>query len=136
MSRPILQRLVRRAELYGTECLWQAAERDLRLDAENLAALALQLRRLDPAWRLSRAERDRLVTGLLDAGWPDARIMKAAGVGRTALWGLNTQQIRGETVRFSRSGHNGTAGPKTGSTGLRRAPSGLHADGGREQAGT
>ena len=55
MSRVVtLEQLVRRAELYGTECLWQTAERNLDVDIEDLGRLAMHLRRIDPSWRLSR----------------------------------------------------------------------------------
>lgn len=78
-----LQQLVRRAELYGTELVYGTAERDLHMSVEDLGCLALALRRIDPEWKLTRpsprrrdqvGQRNRLVFGLLGAGWPDKRI--------------------------------------------------------------
>jgi len=123
MSRAVtLQQLVRRAELYGTELVYGTAERNLHVSVEDLGCLALRLRRIDPEWKLTLpshrrrdqvGQRNRLVFGLLDAGWPDKRIRAAAGIGATTFRALKAQYLRGETAQISRSRQITLDPPKT-----------------------
>ena len=53
-----LRRYVRHAEQYGVDGVFEAAIGDL--DADQLAALELRLRELDPKWRPPRDRRDVL----------------------------------------------------------------------------
>lgn len=116
-----LQQLVRRAELYGTELLWETVERNLDVDIEDRGRLALHLRRIDPAWKLSKrtsprvlvSQRDRLIFGLIDAGWTDKRIRAAAGVGATTFRALKAQYLRDANAQKSGDGHITPTPPET-----------------------
>lgn len=95
--------LVRHAELYGAEEVYETAEQ-CGWDFQQLGRLAMQLRRIDrerrltgrddyrsaargvmltpDPWRLDAERRERLVLGLLEAGLPDRRVRDMAGVGQ------------------------------------------------------
>src|SRR5438477_3912781 len=78
MNDPSLADLIRHAERFGIERVYETAEE--HLPALELGYLVLRLRRVDKHWRLSADERERLIRGLIEAGVPDREIREMARV--------------------------------------------------------
>jgi len=92
MSERTLANFVRHAELWrGVEGLYETARHEL--DDRNLARLAGRLRRIDPAWKLTRTERRRLASALLELNLDFKRICRQTGISRTTLWRLREQVV-------------------------------------------
>ena len=77
--RPTLGGLIRHAERFGTECVYETAE-ELGFPALELGYLARHLRRVDRLWRLTPDQRERLIEELLAAGTRRREIADMAGV--------------------------------------------------------
>ena len=58
-------------------------------------------------------QRDRLISGLLDAGWPDKRIRAAGKVGATTFRALKAQYLRAANDQISGYGQITPDPPKT-----------------------
>jgi len=68
----------------GVEGVYEAARTEL--DDRDLGRLVERLRRIDPDYRLDRAERHRLLTQLIEAKVADRRIIRQLGVSRQTVW--------------------------------------------------
>ena len=80
----VTDRLIRHAQLYGVADVYETAEAE-RLAPEELGRLAARLRRINPQWRLTREQTDRLLDGLIAVEMPDRRILEMAGISRPTL---------------------------------------------------
>jgi hypothetical protein len=80
---PSLPALVRHAERYGVECVYETAEgmgTHGLMSSIDVGALARHLRRIDPSWRLTTDQRERLVAQLRASGVTNRNAADMAGV--------------------------------------------------------
>jgi hypothetical protein len=101
MAKTPLERLRRHAELYGTEEVYEVAAAD-GFAAADLGRLALALRTIDPKWRLSHEQRDRLLVRLQEEDLPDRKLREYLGISQDTLRRLRNPARRAEKRRQKR----------------------------------
>jgi hypothetical protein len=79
-----LRRLVRHAELYGTDEVYEVAL-EIDLAADELGSLARRLPNIDKSWRLSRAQAGDLAVKLIRVGMRDRDILDTCRISRPTL---------------------------------------------------
>jgi hypothetical protein len=96
MTSPSLSDYIKHAERFGrqcrhgVQCIYEAAETD-GLSAVDLGCLARHLRRIDNNWRLTAAQRERLILRLLSEGIADKKIRDMADISQDTLARLRKQ---------------------------------------------
>lgn len=85
-----LRQYVRHVELYGTEGVLEAAKRDL--SPNDLGALVMQMRRIEPNWSLTQTERQRLGWQLIEEGASDKQLRNVLDVGQAAIRALRSAE--------------------------------------------
>lgn len=90
LDRPTLEELVRHAERFGSELVYQTAADYLEPDELGLLSLALQ--RIDRKWRLAPHEKTTLALALLETPLPDARICEMSQLHRATLHRLRQER--------------------------------------------
>ena len=79
-----VRRYRRHVELYGSECVYEAAAGD-GFDPIELGQLALALRTVDRRWRLDRDQRADLLHRLEGRGLDDKTLRRYLGIGQDTL---------------------------------------------------
>lgn len=79
-----LRRLVRHAELYGTDEIYEVAL-EAGLSADELGSLARRLPNIEKGWRLSRAQAGDLAVELIRTGVRDRDILETCRISRPTL---------------------------------------------------
>src|SRR4051794_17806217 len=96
LPAPSFWQLVRHAELYGTECVWDAAS---HLDTRSRGQLAMRLRGVDPRWSLPRRLRASLAHELLAAQVPVRDVQRMTGLGRSRVYEIEALRSPRSTER-------------------------------------
>ena len=102
-----VQRYRRHAQLYGCDGLFGVAASD-GLEPLDLGQLAVELRTVDPKWRLSREQAMDLAVALVGAGCNDQDIREMAGVSQPTVREAHSRAAESESFgQTDPVGHEG-----------------------------